>query len=77
MPKSLKFYVDQVKALEYRNHQRKQNYKQTQKYSRRCWTEEEINMIITSTVTDRELSEILHRSVQSIQIKRSRLKKFL
>lgn len=74
MPSSIKHYADPMKALEYRNHQRKQNYQKTQKYNRREWTEEEITLIHSHTVSDRELSSILHRSVQSIQMKRHKTK---
>lgn len=38
------------------------------------WTIKEIKMILEKKITDSELHKILKRSVQSIQIKRSKLK---
>lgn len=75
MPKSLKYFADPVKAQEYRNRQRLQNYKKTQKYEKRRWTKEEVEKILYSDLSDFELSEIIHHSVEAIQIKRSRCKK--
>lgn len=42
---------------------------------RQRFTEEEIQMIKDHTMTDTEIAKKLGRSVQSIQIKRSRLQK--
>lgn len=74
MPKSLKNYKDKEKAHLYRNRSRKTYYKKTQTGKRRCWTTEEMEMILDKKYSDMELADILERSVQSIQIKRSRLK---
>lgn len=54
---------------------KKANYKQTRpKISiYRYWEDYEITLILNSKRTDRQLAKILKRSVQSIQIKRSRL----
>lgn len=41
-------------------------------YKRRAWTEEEIDMLFDNSMTDRELSDLIHRSVDAIQTMRSR-----
>lgn len=75
MPKHLKSYKNEEKCRNYRNHQRKKNYKQTQKYDKHRWDNpREDELILKQEILDRELSEIIRRSVQSIQIRRSRLK---
>lgn len=59
-------------------------YKQRRKYysktanaenSGQRWTVEEIDMVLQHNITDTEISEIIGRSVQSIQVMRSKLKK--
>lgn len=62
-------------ARKYRNHQRKQNYASSQKGKRKPFTPEEDEKILKHEITDRELSEIIYHSVESIQIRRSRLLK--
>lgn len=57
-----------------RNAQRKRNYAQTAKYERRIWTDEEDKRVLTHDVPDRQLSSEIRRSVQAIQIRRTRLK---
>ena len=74
MPKFIKWYADKGradKARRLRNEQRKRNYALTAKYAPREWT------LLEHSISDRELSEQIHRSVQAIQIRRSRLKKWL
>ena len=44
-------------------------------YNRRPWTEEEVDMVLAHEIPDRELSEKINRSVGSIQIMRTRVKK--
>lgn len=68
-------YKDINKWRETCREQRKRYYNKTSKRKnyRKPWTEEEINMIINSKLTDHEISDILERSVQSIQIKRCRI----
>jgi hypothetical protein len=75
MPNWVKQYKDKEKARNLRNIHRKRNYAKTQGYPPRDWTTQEMDLILSSNKTDAELSEILNRSVQSIQIKRCRLKK--
>ncbi len=43
-------------------------------YNRRIWTIKEMNLILEHSMTDRELSELLKRSVGAIQVQRSRIK---
>lgn len=80
LPKTLKQYADTNKAREYRNRQRKINYDRGAKhtcngYNRWSKSDEKILMEYSDKMTDRKLSEILERSVKSIQIHRSRMKK--
>lgn len=57
-----------------RNGQRQKYYNQTAKYERHDFTSAEDRMILEHKITDRELSEMIHHSVQSIQTRRNRLK---
>lgn len=75
MPDWVKRCKDKEKARTLRNIYRKRNYSKTQGYPPRTWTLQEMDLILDSNKTDVELAELLKRSVQSIQIKRSRLKK--
>lgn len=50
-------------------------YSKTALYEPRRWTDEEIEMIMKKEKPDRELSEILHRSMKSIVKKRCMVKK--
>lgn len=45
--------------------------------SRQRYTVRELNLILDQRITDTELSKMIGRSVKSIQVKRSRLKKQL
>ena len=51
-------------------------YRRTQRAEneRRKWTEEEIQMIMERKYSDRDLSDLLGRSMMSIQCKRSNVK---
>lgn len=75
MPNWVKRCKDKEKAGTLRNIYRKRNYSKTQGYSKREWTLQEMDLILNSNKSDAELAKVLKRSVQSIQIKRSRLKK--
>lgn len=44
------------------------------KYPRRFWSLEEDNLVLGSSLSDRELSDKLKRSVKAIQHRRHRLK---
>lgn len=50
-------------------------YAKTALYEPRGWTDEEVEMIMAREKPDRELSEILHRSMRSILSKRRKVKK--
>lgn len=65
-------YKDKEKLLTTRNAQRKRYYKQTQGFAPRKWTEEEVELLLESDMSDRELSDFISRSVASIQLKRHR-----
>ena len=69
------WYSDMDKFKKTRNAQRLRYYRKTQGYGRRLWTSEEIDLVMTSSITDMDLSEVIKRSVQAIQVKRSMLKK--
>ena len=72
MPK--RKYKDDEKERKYRNKQRHINYSATALYVRSRYTEEDDKLILAHEIPDRQLSEIIRHSVQSIQIRRSRLK---
>lgn len=42
--------------------------------SGKAWTQEEENIIMTSMLTDREIAAQINRSVQAIQVRRSRIR---
>lgn len=75
MPNRKERYVDMKKYRKTRNAQRKRYYKKTANYEKRSWTEEENKRVLDHNISDTELSSEIKRSVQSIQIQRSRLKK--
>lgn len=62
-----------------RNVARKANYARGRfidtKRKHRLWTNEELEIIIFSLLTDREISKMIHRTVQAIQMKRYLLRK--
>lgn len=70
-------YKDMEKFKNTRNAQKRRYYGRTSnaKNSGNPWTEDEIDLIIAHEKTDTELSNILGRSVRSIQNKRCRIKK--
>lgn len=59
-----------------RNERRQRNYAQTAgaPNTRAEWTEREDKLVLAHTIPDRELAEKIGRSVQAIQIRRSRIK---
>ena len=60
-----------------RNEYRQRNYAQTAadaRNSRAEWTEREDKMVLAHSIPDRELAAKIGRSVQAIQIRRSRIK---
>lgn len=67
-------YIDIDKKCKSRNSIRKNNYAQTALYPRRSWTSKECKFVLERKMSDRELSAVLSRSVQSIQSMRSRLR---
>ena len=75
LPNWVKRFEDKEEAKRLRNIYRKRNYAKTQGYPKRQWTIKEMDLILYSDKSDAELARMLKRSVQSIQIKRSRIKK--
>lgn len=77
-PKSLKNYRDEEKALAYRNRQRRENYRKCvgrPEVSGTEWSTEDELLVLEHSVSDRELSKQIGRSVRAIQKKRYLLKK--
>lgn len=73
MPKCLKYYADSEKARAYRNRQRKRNYDKCPgdpRVSKSPWTDDEVKLVLDHTMTDREISKKIGRSVTAIQMKR-------
>ena len=65
------------KNKEAHNEMKKRNYHMSTKYAtnnKRPWTKEEEKMILEHSITDRQLAQKLGRSVQAIQVRRSKLK---
>jgi hypothetical protein len=75
MPSYVKIYKNREKMLRRRNRERKRNYKKSRIYSfgKRTWSGKEILILNNFKGIDMELAELLGRTVQSIQVKRSRL----
>lgn len=70
-----KKYVTKAEIINYKNEIRKRNYASTRKPSnRRKFTAKEDSLIMSHNITDRELSDLIMRSCQSIQTRRQRLK---
>ena len=76
MPNILPSLSPNAARLE-RNKQRQRNYARSANYGHNEWTHEEDSMVLEHSISDRELSEIIHHSVQAIQVRRCRLKKEL
>lgn len=70
-------YKDMEKWRKACNRQRKRYYAKTALYPPRKWTADEESMILDSKLSDHQLSPILHRSVEAIQLKRCKLRKLL
>ena len=70
-------YKDKTKYYERKKVQKDRYYNKTKnsKNSNKKYTQDEIIMILEHKKTDRELSEILGRSMNSIQVSRIRYKK--
>lgn len=78
MPNFIKWYAEKgegEKGRALHEKQKKRYYGKTAIYKRREWTMHEIERVFARDKTDFELSKEINRSVQSIQIKRSRLNK--
>ena len=65
------------KNREATNEMKKRNYHISTKYAvnnKMPWTKEEEKLILEHSMTDRQLAQKLGRSVQAIQVRRSKLK---
>lgn len=69
-------YKDLEKYKKTKREQEKRYYGKTQDAlnSRKYWTPREIKMIMAKNMSDRELSQILGRSMKAIQVKRYKIK---
>lgn len=77
MPKCLKKYKDAEKMHNYKNRHRKASYAKGREYTinGKCqWTVEDMDKVLKHDKPDRELAKEIGRSVQAIQIMRSRIK---
>lgn len=74
--KCKKNYKNQEKLRAYINRTKKKYRERTGsgQYQRREWTDEENEMVMNHSMTDRELGKLLERSVTAIQIQRVRIK---
>ena len=76
MPNILPSLSPNAARLE-RNKQRRRNYARSANYIPSEWTAKEDALVIEHSISDRELSVLIHHSVQAIQVRRCRLKKEL
>ena len=73
--KCKKQYRDKEKYRKYHNNWSKRYYGKTEKARNKGkrWNEEEMRMLLEKTMPDRELSNVIGRSMKAIQIKRTKL----
>lgn len=69
--KNLKKFAETKKAYQARWRERSG----AGKYGRRRWTHKEDDIVLKKETTDREISKMIHRSIEAIQIRRVILKK--
>ena len=70
-----KDYKDMTKYTKTKNAYYKRYYGKTAIYKPHLWSNVEDAMVLEHSITDHELSEKIGRSVEAIQIRRSKLKK--
>lgn len=75
MPYRGKEYKNKEKLRKTRQSYNRKYYDKTAGYPKRPWTEDEIKMLFSDKYSDRELSNILERSMQAILQKRCRVRK--
>lgn len=68
-------YKEKAWYKQQRQKSKESYYSSSGTFPRRNWTDEEEEVIMTSTQSDKELSRLLSRSVKSIQVHRSKLHK--
>ena len=78
MPKRLKNFAHPKLADQYRKRQRHRNYyghlPENRKVTRKRWTAEEDEQVIAHAISDRELAELLNRTIPANQQRRNALK---
>jgi hypothetical protein len=78
MPKHLKWYKDSKRMLVYRNKQRLINYSYGNFHinkQKHHWNDDDDYLVMLHDQPDRELAKYLETSVESIAVRRWRLKK--
>ena len=70
-------YRDLKKYRETCNRQQRKYYRETANAENRYkkWTKEEIKLILEHKISDREISKLIMRSMKSIVMKRTKIKK--
>ena len=75
MPVCLTRYRDKEKAQDYRKRHRKKNYAKSRENafaSGKKWTDEEVVLVMSHSISDSVLSKQIGRSVEAIQQKRNK-----
>ena len=78
MPNCKKYYSNNIDKYHEMRRKEKANYRErtgSGLYEKRLWDADEEDAVLKQDKTDRELSALLQRSVLSIQIHRTRLRK--
>ena len=75
MPNRKNYYADKEKYAKTCRKQDLRYYAKTALYAPREWTLEEDELVLAHQMTDTELSAKIKRSVMSIQVRRSKLRK--
>lgn len=68
-------YTDMEKYQRVKQDYYKRYYGKSAIYDRRAWTPYEDSLVLLHSISDRELSGKIKRSMKAIQVRRSRLKK--
>lgn len=75
--KKEKYKLYRKKYKQQRNKYKLEYYKKTALYKPSKWTEEKDKQVLEHKIIDRELSKLINKSVQAIQIRRCRLLKLI
>lgn len=79
MPNFIKKSKDPVRARQQWNEQKTRYYRKTANAINhgKAWTSDEDKIVAEHKFTDRQISDMIGRSMEAIQIRRSRLKKMV